>query len=35
MKRWVTLAGLAAAVLLAAGCGNSDVANVQARGSGK
>ncbi|HEY7602784.1 MAG TPA: hypothetical protein VH760_00890 [Gaiellaceae bacterium] len=28
MKRWVTLAGLAAAVLLAAGCGSSDVANV-------
>jgi hypothetical protein len=28
MKRWVTLAGLAAAVVLAAGCGSSDVANV-------
>jgi hypothetical protein len=28
MKRWVTLAGLAAGVLLAAGCGSSDVANV-------
>jgi hypothetical protein len=28
MKRWVTLAGLAAAALLAAGCGSSDVANV-------
>jgi hypothetical protein len=28
MMRWVTLAGLAAAVLLAAGCGSSDVANV-------
>jgi hypothetical protein len=28
MKRWVTLAGLAAAVLLAAGCGSSDVTNV-------
>jgi hypothetical protein len=28
MKRWVTLAGLAAAMLLAAGCGSSDVANV-------
>ena len=28
MKRWVTLAGLAAALLLAAGCGSSDVTNV-------
>ncbi|HEY7422478.1 MAG TPA: hypothetical protein VH541_10745 [Gaiellaceae bacterium] len=28
MKRWVALAGLAAAALLAAGCGSSDVANV-------